>query len=78
MCPPVVLGQRLAEGAGPVGHSPLADLIAGDRKLGDGDRKTASPKGYLDPVLRWRFKIAFIVVAPVSRTAGADACRRSG
>ena len=41
MCPPVVLGQRLAEGAGPVGHSPLADLTAGDRKLGDGDRKTA-------------------------------------
>ena len=37
----VVLGQRLAEGAGPVGHGPLADLAAGDRKLGDGDRETA-------------------------------------
>jgi len=40
MCPPVVLGQRLAEGAGPVGHGPRADLTAGDRKLGDGDRET--------------------------------------
>jgi hypothetical protein len=39
--PPVVLGQRLGEGAGPVGHGPLADLAAGDRKLGDGDRETA-------------------------------------
>jgi len=37
--PPVVLGQRLAEGAGPVGHGPLADLAADDRKLGDGDRE---------------------------------------
>ena len=41
MGPPVVPGQRLAEGAGPVGHGPLAYLAAGDRKLGDGDRKTA-------------------------------------
>jgi hypothetical protein len=41
MGPPVVLGQRLAEGAGPVGHGPLADLAAGDRKLGDGDREAA-------------------------------------
>ena len=41
MGPPVVLGQRLAEGAGPVGHGPLADLATGDRKLGDGDRETA-------------------------------------
>jgi hypothetical protein len=41
MGPPAVLGQRLAEGPGPVGHCPLADLAAGDRKLGDGDRKTA-------------------------------------
>jgi hypothetical protein len=40
MGPPVVRGQRLAEGAGPVGHGPLADLAAGDRKLGDGDRET--------------------------------------
>jgi hypothetical protein len=39
MGPPVVLGQRLAEGAGSVGHGPLADLAAGDRKLGDGDRE---------------------------------------
>ena len=41
MGPTVVLGQRLAEGAGPVGHCPLAYLAAGDRKLGDGDRETA-------------------------------------
>jgi hypothetical protein len=41
MCPPVVLGQRLAESAGPVGHCPLADLAAGDRELGNGDRETA-------------------------------------
>ena len=34
MGPAVVLGQRLAECAGPVGHSALADLAAGDRKLG--------------------------------------------
>jgi len=40
MCPPVVLGQRLAEGAGPVGHGPSADLTTGDRNLGDGDRET--------------------------------------
>ena len=39
--PAVVLGQRLAEGAGPAGHGALADLAAGDRKLGDGDRETA-------------------------------------
>lgn len=41
MGPPVVLGQRLAEGAGPVSHGPVADLAAGDWKLGDGDRETA-------------------------------------
>ena len=41
MGPPVMLGQRLAEGAEPVGHGSLADLAAGDRKLGDGDRETA-------------------------------------
>ena len=41
MGPAVVLGQRLAEGAGPVGHGALADLAAGDRKLGDSDRETA-------------------------------------
>ncbi len=35
----VVLGQRLAEGAGPVGHGPLAEPTAGDRKLGDNDRE---------------------------------------
>jgi hypothetical protein len=39
MGPPVVLGQRLSEGAGPVGHGPLADFAAGDRKLVDGDRE---------------------------------------
>ena len=41
MGPPVVLGQRLDEGAGAVGHGLLAHLAAGDRKLGDGDRETA-------------------------------------
>ena len=41
MGPAVVLGQRLAEGAGPVGYGALADLAAGDRKLGDGDREAA-------------------------------------
>ena len=40
MGPAVVLGQRFAEGAGPVGHGALADLAAGDRKLGDSDGKT--------------------------------------
>lgn len=38
---PVVLGQRLAGGAGLVGYGPSADLAASDRKLGDGDRETA-------------------------------------
>ena len=41
MGPAVVLGQRLAGSTGPVGHGALADLAAGDRKLGDGDRETA-------------------------------------
>jgi hypothetical protein len=40
MGPAVVLGQRFAEGAGPVGHGALADLAAGDRELGDSDGKT--------------------------------------
>ena len=38
--PAVVLGQRLAECAWPVGHGAPADLAAGDRKPGDGDRET--------------------------------------
>ena len=37
----VVPGQRLAERTGPVGHGALADLAAGDRKMGDADGKTA-------------------------------------
>jgi hypothetical protein len=41
MGPAVVLGQRLAERAGPVGHRAPADLAAGDRQPGDGDRETA-------------------------------------
>jgi hypothetical protein len=41
MGPPVVLGERLTEGAGPVGHGPLADLAAGDRQLSDSDWETA-------------------------------------
>ena len=41
MGPAVMLGQRFAESAGPVGHGALADLAAGDRKLSDGDRETA-------------------------------------
>jgi hypothetical protein len=41
MGPAVVLGQRLAESAGLVGHSALADLAARDRRLGDGDREPA-------------------------------------
>jgi hypothetical protein len=35
MVPAVVLIQRLAEGAGPVGHGTLTDFAAGDRKLGN-------------------------------------------
>jgi hypothetical protein len=41
MGPPVVPGQGFAEGTGAVGHGPLAELAAGDRELGDGDRETA-------------------------------------
>ena len=37
----VVLGEGLAEGAGPVGDGAVADLAAGDRQVGDGDRKAA-------------------------------------
>ena len=47
--PAVVLGQRFAESAGRVGHGALADLAAGDRKLGDGDRETAG--GWVVPLL---------------------------
>ena len=36
MDPAVVVGQGLAECAGPAGHRALADLAAGDRELGDG------------------------------------------
>ena len=35
----VVLGQGLAEGAGPVGDGAAADLAACDRQMGDGDRE---------------------------------------
>ena len=41
MGPAVVLGQCLAERTGPVGHGAPADLAAGDRQPGDGDRETA-------------------------------------
>jgi hypothetical protein len=39
--PAVVLGQDRAEIAGPVRHGGLADLAAGDRKIGDGNREAA-------------------------------------
>jgi hypothetical protein len=39
MGPPVVLGQDLTEVAGPVGDGAVADLAAGDRKLGNGHGK---------------------------------------
>ena len=48
MGPAVMLGQRLAESAGPVGHGALADLAARYRKLGDGDRETTG-----DELLIW-------------------------
>jgi hypothetical protein len=35
MGPAVVLGQDLSEGAGPVRDGAMADLAAGDRKLGE-------------------------------------------
>jgi hypothetical protein len=41
MGPAVVLGQDLGEGAGPVRDGAVADLAAGDRKLGDGHREAA-------------------------------------
>jgi hypothetical protein len=41
MGPAVVLGQDLAEAAGPVRDGAAADLAAGNRKLGDGHRETA-------------------------------------
>ncbi len=41
MGPAVVLGQDLGEGAWPVRDGAVADLAAGDRKLGDGHREAA-------------------------------------
>jgi hypothetical protein len=41
MGPAVVLGQCLAERAGPAGHGAPTDLAAGDRQPGDDDRETA-------------------------------------
>ena len=37
----VVLGQGLAEGAGPVGDGAAADLAARDWQVGNGDREAA-------------------------------------
>ena len=39
--PAVMLGQHLAQRAGPVGHGALADLAAGDRQLGNSHWETA-------------------------------------
>ena len=41
MGPAVVLGQDLAEAAGPVRHGAVADLAAGDRQLGNGHSEAA-------------------------------------
>ena len=41
MGPAVVLGQDLAEAAGPVRHGTVADLATGDRQVGNGHRKAA-------------------------------------
>ena len=41
MGPAVVLGQDLGEVAGPVRDGTVADLAAGDRKLGDGHGEAA-------------------------------------
>jgi hypothetical protein len=41
MGPAVVLGQDLAEAAGPVRHGAVADLAAGDGQLGDGHGEAA-------------------------------------
>jgi hypothetical protein len=41
MGPAVVLGQDLGEGARPVGDGAVADLAAGDRKLGNGHGEAA-------------------------------------
>ena len=41
MGPAIVLGQDLAETAGPVRHGAEADPATGDRKLGNGHREAA-------------------------------------
>jgi hypothetical protein len=41
MGPAVVLGQDLAEVAGPVRNGAVADLAARDRKMGNGHREAA-------------------------------------
>jgi hypothetical protein len=48
MGPAVVLGQRFAESAGPVGHGALADLAAGDRSW-----VTVTGKRREDELLIW-------------------------
>jgi len=39
--PAVMLGQHLADVAGAVGEGAVAELAAGDRQVGDGDREAA-------------------------------------
>jgi hypothetical protein len=41
MDPAVVLGQHLADVTGPVSDGAVADLAAGDRKMGDGHGEPA-------------------------------------
>jgi len=41
MGPAVMLGQDLSEGTGPVSDGAIANLAAGDRKLGNGHREAA-------------------------------------
>jgi hypothetical protein len=41
MGPAVVLGQDLAEAAGPVRHGAVADLATGDWQVGNAHRKVA-------------------------------------
>ena len=39
MGPAVMLGQDIADVAGPVSEGTVADLAAGDRQMGDGHRE---------------------------------------
>jgi hypothetical protein len=70
MGPAVVLGQDLAEGAGPVRDSPVADLATGDRKMDNGHRKAAGMR-----LAHHLYRASPVAVALPCAGAARAACR---